>query len=65
MIEQFVKMEPHPVHPLKENTQQIPFESQDFYFKVSSYLHLLILNSTKNIFIQSLLKVNYLLVIGK
>lgn len=28
-------------------------------------MHLLILNSTKNIFIQSLLKINYLLVLSK
>lgn len=30
---------------------------------MSSYLHLLILNSTKNIFAQSLCKINYLLVV--
>lgn len=33
--------------------------------KLSSYLHLLILNSTKNIFAQSLSKVNYLLVLAQ
>ena len=43
----------------------IPLESQPFYHKVSSYLHLLILNSTKNIFVQSLLKINYLLIVSK
>ena len=39
--------------------------SEKFYLKVSSYLHLLILNSTKNVFAQSLCKVNYLLVLAQ
>jgi len=49
----------------KTQSQSNRPENKDFYFKVSSYLHLLILNSTKNIFIQSLLKINYLLVLVK
>lgn len=39
--------------------------NEKFYMKLSSYLHLLILNSTKNLFAQSLSKVNYLLVLAQ
>lgn len=69
IIEELVKIENHETSMVESETKTTggfkQIENKEFYFKISSYLHLLVLNSTKNIFVQSLLKINYLLVLEK
>jgi hypothetical protein len=65
IIDKLVTLNEHDSYLQSIRTSDKQEMNSSFYLKMMSYFHLLVLNSTKNLYAQSLSKINYLLVLSQ